>query len=104
MRPGPVGSRETAAPIMKVYELINDPENWTTGANARDKDGMPVLAEAPTATCWCLAGAVIRCYPENYKEIWDRIETEQLGGEKPWDFNDQTTHDEVLAVAQELGI
>lgn len=47
---------------MKVHELLSSPDNWTQGSFARDKNGKPVSFQSHEATCWCLIGALGRCY------------------------------------------
>lgn len=46
---------------MKAHELLGDSSKWTQGCLARNEHGIPVEAESPTAVCWCLTGALIRC-------------------------------------------
>jgi hypothetical protein len=47
---------------MKVRELLSAPEAWTKGYYANDKDGGMVYPESEEAVCWCLSGAINRCY------------------------------------------
>lgn len=47
---------------MKVADLLTDDSRWTQGENARDDGGFPIAAESEDAICWCLAGAIKRCY------------------------------------------
>ena len=49
---------------MKVRELLDQPEKWTRNVLARDIMGQTCDLHSAYATCWCLAGAVGRCYPE----------------------------------------
>ena len=42
--------------LLSVRDLIG--RGWTQHTNARDKDGLIIFAQAETATCWCLTGAV----------------------------------------------
>lgn len=32
---------------------------WTTGAMARDSNGLPIHATSPYAVCWCASGAIV---------------------------------------------
>lgn len=41
-----------------VRELLAVPERWTQMAMARDAKGVPINPHSPSATCWCLAGAL----------------------------------------------
>lgn len=47
---------------MKVRELLDGPEKWTKGLSARDASGSMVDVDSPYAVCWCLYGAMQRCY------------------------------------------
>jgi hypothetical protein len=70
---------------MKIKELWSDESKWGRGRIARDSKDKSVRASDPEACCWCLMGAVHRCYePENREEIFRRLrefirETYQLG-------------------------
>lgn len=49
---------------MKVKELLSSPEKWTQGTYARDAlGGRPVPPLDEDAVCFCLIGAVRKCYP-----------------------------------------
>ena len=48
---------------MKIKELLDKPEKWTTGSYARDYNRWSVVSSSPEATCYCLAGAMRKCYP-----------------------------------------
>jgi hypothetical protein len=41
-----------------VLARIEDPEHWTTRANARSAKKRPVRPESPLACAWCISGAV----------------------------------------------
>lgn len=43
--------------LQKVRKLIENPENWTQGASARDRYGDFVDFDDPTACKFCLVGA-----------------------------------------------
>ncbi len=47
---------------MKVSDLLTDASRWTQGAYGRDTNGAPMSIESPLAVCWCLVGALWRCY------------------------------------------
>lgn len=47
---------------MKVKELLTDESKWTTGSLARDFDGNNCTQKCPDACCWCLIGAIYKCY------------------------------------------
>lgn len=87
---------------MKVTELLSDPARWTRGAWARDARGIPVNVMDPTAVCWCFVGAIIHEYPDASGQLdraKDACESPSL-----FDFNDNSTHEEVVAFARSLGL
>ena len=47
---------------MKIIELLNEKEKWTTGTFARDIFGRPVFSGGHEAISWCLGGAINKCY------------------------------------------
>jgi hypothetical protein len=47
--------------LTQAQDLIRDPKHWTRGAYARTERGDPVGPTNPRATCWCTAGAIIKC-------------------------------------------
>lgn len=48
---------------MKVSELLNDSSRWIKGEYARNSTGKEVDEYSPEAVCFCLHGAIQRCYP-----------------------------------------
>ena len=49
---------------MKVKELLADESKWTRSVLARNRGGYACSPTDPTATCFCLLGAIDRCYPD----------------------------------------
>lgn len=49
---------------MKIRELLSDESKWTKGQNARRETGTPVDSNDERAICWCLFGAVWKCYSD----------------------------------------
>jgi len=47
---------------MTIQELLTDETKWTQSAYARLASGEPCSSVHPEAVCWCLIGAVNRCY------------------------------------------
>ncbi len=47
---------------MKIRELFSSPAKWTKANFAVKADGTSTTAENPEAVCWCLYGAVNKCY------------------------------------------
>lgn len=87
--------------LKKAREIISQPEHWTQYAQARDSDGIAVLATEESATCFCAIGAVIKA--EQILNITDdeavffnhlrkHMQTNSVA-----EFNDFHTHEEVLA-------
>jgi hypothetical protein len=87
---------------MKTYELLDTPEKWTKGAFARDSKGDPVDPVSPEAVCWCIEGALQKCYP-NYDDRWEAVyyrllEVRKYGGIIFWQDNPERTYEEVIEV------
>ena len=111
---------------MKIQDLLSDPSKWTTKAFARDAHGIifdvkrvsnNVTRDAvndPSATCWCLVGAVAKCYDEMPEAILpgtvlQRIANEiaplaSVSGSIIWDWNDHATFADVRALIEKLDI
>lgn len=60
---------------MKIYELLNKPEKWLQGADARNKFYKTVNANSSSARAWCLLGACKKCYKDSYTRhfVYDKI-------------------------------
>lgn len=58
-------NRREIKTIDRVLEILNSPEKWIKGHNARDKDGHPIYPPNEAAVCWCLEGAI-------YKALWEQ--------------------------------
>lgn len=56
---------------MTLQKLFSNRKHWTTEAYARSTTGRVVKSESPDAVCWCLRGAVYKCYPQS--EAQDRV-------------------------------
>lgn len=91
---------------MKAHELLAKPESWIRGNWALDVVGRAVSPDDRHAVCWCLAGALERCYPGFPQRrivrdrLRDRIQLSIV------DWNDRTVrgHAEVLQILKELDI
>lgn len=46
--------------IRRAREIISDPEKWTQGTYARDRDGAPIHPGDEEASCWCALGAIAK--------------------------------------------
>jgi len=47
---------------MTPLELLSDESKWCNGYFAKDKNGNKVSSKDPSACCWCLLGAVRKCF------------------------------------------
>ena len=47
---------------MKVKELLSDESKWTKGVLAKDSYGCDCPPTDPDASCFCLLGAIDKCY------------------------------------------
>lgn len=58
--------------LRRARALISDRSRWTTGTNARDKDGLKVLPIDSCAVRWCAQGAIFRSCPDERerKSAW----------------------------------
>lgn len=89
-----------------VMDLIGEPERWTQGAGARDKDDTPVMTDDDKACKWCLLGALGKAEtvfdrPDREALFYLRDAVVSLGYNDPDNldfFNDKNPHDVVLKV------
>lgn len=95
---------------MKAHELLATPDKWTKGTYAKTATGKAVPAKDPNAVCWCIYGALIKCYRDDedrYVEAANKIQDVLLLRYNNPDivpFNDRRTHEEVLAVLKEADV
>ncbi len=94
---------------MKVKELFTGPDKWTRRVFARDSKGAECNSSAKSATCFCMMGAVLHCYPDVPKAVWDDIKrrvTDATGADSVYQWNDDParTFDEVKALVEKLDI
>ena len=92
---------------MKIKELFSDSSKWTKGACAKTKHYTACLPTNPSAVCWCLAGALRKCYGESgesMSKIRLRI-LRSLGADYiVWNDDPTRTFEEVKALVEELDI
>ena len=99
--------------MLKIKELLSDPSSWTQHVIARDCKRERVAVNDSSATCFCLYGALRRCYgstinPLSNKEeydIWNRLQ-QMVPDRDPIGWNDapERTHAEVLELVTRLDI
>lgn len=90
---------------MKVRELLSSPDKWTQDFGARGADGLSIEWDSPEATCWCLIGAIVKCYPTRFEQVRDRIK-KHLGVQflSAWNDRIERTFEDVKALVTELDI
>jgi hypothetical protein len=89
--------------ILAAAALIENPEAWTQGASARDKEGASVDANSQQACSWCTLGAIDKVsYDYNSWQAATRKVRDVLQKEHSStpiaEFNDTHTHAKVLAL------
>ncbi len=91
---------------MKVRDLLTDESKWTQHLYARDANGVTTDLSGPYATCWCLVGALERCYgmtPE-FSLAYTRLARRTVNGVTEWNDTPTRTFTEVRALVEELDI
>lgn len=59
---------------MKVRELLDVESKWTAHAFARDSKHRSIHEDRSEAVCWCLTGAINKCYsPEECQDIKAKV-------------------------------
>lgn len=98
---------------MKVLELLSDPKRWTQGAMARDSDGMKRATYEKEATCFCLVGAIQKCYgtvpgEADYTPLRNKIVNtptwQKFNYTTVPQFNDNVSYDDMIQMVREAGI
>ena len=98
---------------MKIRELLCDESKWTKGEFARiSKGGDRCAPTSPNATCFCLSGAIIRCYdgPQEQQSIqYIRIRehiSKWFGYDSVAGWNDlpSTTFTDIRKIIEELDV
>lgn len=99
--------------LIEARNIISDEKNWTQGAEAREQNGDPVSPRCPWAVCFCSIGAVHRAAIKIvnngfgvYSLDTSRLRTGAVGALAKElkcythidQFNDASTHQEVLAL------
>lgn len=93
-------AQETKTILMNARSIISNPNKWTQGVLSRDSKGKSVPYDKDDAVCFCSAGAIHRAqYLYRMKHYmsdpWKKL-SDVMGGSIP-EFNDNHTHEEVLA-------
>lgn len=101
---------------MKISELLSDESKWCKGRDAQNHNGEAVMATDDGACRWCLFGAALKCYADDYEmkdlvlcKIRDAIQhgtglsliTEYI---TRWNDRSERTFSEVKALVERLGV
>lgn len=92
--------------MTKVRELLSDESKWTKGAfGSTSPNGEKLCSKDPRATCWCLSGAINKCYGSEASEIY-RMFSSRIPSFHIIEWNDlpTTTFPMVKALVEELDI
>lgn len=89
---------------MKAHELLADRKNWTQGAYALNGEGFITLPRDKDAVCWCMVGAIAKCYPDFNERKAAKCKVLNFLSGSIVEFNDNHTHEEVLAVLKEADV
>jgi hypothetical protein len=95
--------------LLAARTLIQTPNDWTKGVNARDAAGEPVEEYHPNAVCYCALGAVDITDFRNgadSREYWRSVDALNAAVPAPyqhWEVHEyqdlpETTHADVLAL------
>ena len=91
--------------LNNVLELFKDRSKWTQGEQARDRLGDRIPPTSPSATCWCIEGAVMKFDGGNLFSnlAWRAISnvSENFGSPCPFVINDVQGYDVTIALLQE---
>lgn len=97
---------------MKVRELLSDKSKWTKRAYARNAKGEKIESWNPDAVCFCLKGAINRCYQDSTEHalVADKVEN-AIARKDGFNigiacFNDResTTFSDIKKLVEELDI
>lgn len=89
---------------MKAYELLDSPERWTQFVPARNSAGEVVKAKAPDAVCWCIMGAIVRCYPKGKRNMFEDFCNKVRCDLSQWNDRPERTWEEVYNLLKEYDI
>lgn len=92
--------------IEPIYELLRERSRWIKGSMAINSRGESVPSKSPEAACWCLVGALNKCYTtEKIDDFRYYTATRELLERRVGDiisFNDavETQHEDVLKLLE----
>lgn len=90
---------------MKMRELFSDASKWCQGWFAKTIGGVLCSEFSEKAVCWCLSGAIWKCYPgldsdDVRRKIVDTIHTDI----PYWNDAKERTFEDVKALVEKLDI
>jgi len=92
---------------MKIKDFLTK-ENWTQGANARDKNGNTVYVFSEHACQFCLLGAIMKLYPPSERDEVDYVLRCAINLKSDYTsishFNDNSDFNEVKCILDTLDI
>lgn len=68
---------------MKLSEILSDESKWTKETNAKNAQGQKVDPRSPTATCFCLNGALLLHESTNKHSSMRKLIHEKIGNSIP---------------------
>lgn len=91
---------------MKIKELLSDNTKWCKKHCALDINGLPTESSSPEAVCWCLFGAMRKCYgrDDKFGEIWVTIESAIGQSATHWNDYQNRTFADVKALVERLDV
>lgn len=98
---------------MKVKDLLYSPTKWLKNSFAKDENGKVCHSTDDQAACWCVMGAIIRCYPtknpDDYNRYCDILDSilEEIAPHTTisvWNDMDTTSFEDMRKVIEKLNI
>ncbi len=98
---------------MKIHQLLSTPDKWTQRAFAKTETGEITGSLAPEAKCWCLVGAIAKCYDDQSSNGFEMrtavTRSLMMAAGNPenivkWNDDPSRTHAEVLELVKRLDV
>jgi hypothetical protein len=89
---------------MKAKDLLTSASKWTKDCWAVDRRGSPCMPASEDAVRWCLAGAIMRAYPDRAtrdsasRAVWKAIGDRSWYSIKQWNDHPTRTFAEVRRI------
>ena len=87
-----------------ILDLLKDPSKWIKGTFARSKGGFEVGPRSPKAVCWCLRGAISKCYSMQESPIIEKIHSVLPDNISIVTFNDNCSHKELITLLEKAKV